>query len=49
MPNEIIIAGAVAVGAALLFAALLAQWLNAQAMAVVIPAKGPCGFMPPPA
>jgi hypothetical protein len=47
MPNEIIIAGAVTLLAGLLFMALLAQWLNAQTMTVVIPAKGPCGFMPP--
>lgn len=46
-PTEIIISGAVAFLAILLFGALMAQWLSAQAMAVAIPAKGPCGFMPP--
>lgn len=47
MPVEIIIAGGVLLLAGLLFAVLLARWLNTQTMAVAIPAKGPCGFMPP--
>ncbi len=47
MPQEIIISGAVLLLAGLLFMTLLAQWLGAQTMAVAIPAKGPCGFMPP--
>jgi len=47
MPQEIIIAGAAALLTALLFAALLAQWLNAQAMVTAVAPKGPCGFAPP--
>jgi hypothetical protein len=44
---EIIVSGAILLLAGLLFAALLVRWLNAQAMAVAIPAKAACGFMPP--
>jgi hypothetical protein len=46
-PTEIIAAGALALVAMLLFVALTAQWLNAQAMTVAVAPKGPCGFMPP--
>ena len=46
-PTEVIIAGAVLLLAGVLFLALLAQWQGAQAMALAIPPKAPCGFMPP--
>lgn len=46
MPNEIIIAGVVVVGAVLLFAALLAQWLSAQAIVGTVTPAGRLGFAP---
>jgi hypothetical protein len=47
MPNEIIIAGAAALLTGLLFVALLAQWLNAQAMLGTVTPTGRLGFAPP--
>jgi hypothetical protein len=47
MPQEIIIAGAVTLLAGLLFVALLAQWLNAQAMLGTVTPTGRFGFSPP--
>jgi hypothetical protein len=47
MSTDVVIAAGVAAFFTLvLFGVVLAAWLNSQAMAVV-PAKHPCGFMPP--
>lgn len=46
-PAPIVIAGAIALLAILLFGVMLAQWLKTQAMAAAIVPKGPCGFSPP--
>ncbi len=46
-PTPVVVSGAVALLAILLFAMLLAQWLKAQGMAVVVATtttKVPCGF-----
>lgn len=47
MPPEVIVAEAILLLAGLLFAVLLGRWMSTQAMALAIPAKAPCGFMPP--
>jgi hypothetical protein len=45
-PAQVVISGAIAFLAILLFCILLAQWLKAQGTAAVVAsaAKAPCGF-----